>query len=93
MRTPLHAPRANAFCERFIGSLRRECLDHILILSEKQLYRLVNEYVRYFNEDRPHQGISQRIPAGPDASQPVEGEIVGRPVLGGIHQAYSRRAA
>lgn len=42
---PVHAPRANAFCERFMGGLRRECLDHILILSEKQLRRIVNEYV------------------------------------------------
>jgi putative transposase len=91
--TPPRAPRANAYCERFMGSLRRECLDHILILSEKQLRRLVNEYVQHFNEDRPHQGIDQRIPAGPDASQPVEGEIVARPVLGGLHHAYSRRAA
>jgi transposase InsO family protein len=93
LRTPVRAPRANAYCERFMGSLRRECLDHILILSEKQWCRLVNGYVQYFNEDRPHQGIDQRIPAGPNASQPVEGEIVACPVLGGLHHAYSRRAA
>ena len=93
LRTPVRAPRANAYCERFIGSLRRECLDHILILSEKQLRCLVNEYVQYFNGDRPHQGIDQRIPAEPDTSQPAVGEIVARPVLGGLHHAYSRRAA
>lgn len=93
LRTPIHAPRANAYCERVIGSLRRECLDHILILSEKQLRRLVNEYVQYFNEDRPHQGINQRIPARSDASPPIEGEIVARPVLSGLHHAYSRKAA
>ena len=46
LRTPVRAPRANAYCERFIGSIRRECLDHILILSEKQLRRLVYEYVQ-----------------------------------------------
>jgi transposase InsO family protein len=93
LRTPVRAPRANAYCERFIGSLRRECLDPILILSEKQLRRLVNEYVQFFNEDRPHQGIDQRIPAGPDSSPSIEGEIVARPVLGGLHHAYSRQAA
>jgi putative transposase len=93
LRTPVRAPRANAYCERFIGSLRRECLDHILILSEKQLRRIVNEYVQYFNTDRPHQGIDQRIPTGPDMSHPVEGEIIVRPVLGGLHHAYSRKAA
>jgi hypothetical protein len=62
-------------------------------VREQQLRRLVNEYVQYFNTERPHQGIDQRIPAGPDTSQPVEGEIVARPVLGGLHHAYSRRAA
>lgn len=93
LRTPLRAPRANAYCERFIGSLRRECLDHTLVLSEKQLRRLVNEYVHYFNDDRPHQGIHQRIPAKLEASRPGEGEIVARPVLGGLHHAYHRQAA
>ena len=96
LRTPLRAPRANAYCERFMGSLRRECLDHILILSEKQLCRLVRECVQYYNVDRPHQGIDQRTPAEADApniSLPVEGEIVVRPVLGGLHHAYDRKAA
>jgi putative transposase len=90
--TPVRAPRANAYCERFMGSLRRECLDHILILSEKHLRRLVNEYVQYFNEERPHQGINQRIPSGREPCS-GEGEIVIRPVLGGLHHAYRRKAA
>jgi putative transposase len=93
LRTPVRAPRANAYCERLIGSLRRECLDHILILSEKHLRRVVQEYVCYFNEDRPHQGLHQRIPSV-STSWPVgEGEIVARPVLGGLHHADSRKAA
>jgi putative transposase len=62
LRTPSQAPKANAICERFIGSVRRECLDHILIISERQLYRLVKEYVEYFNHARPHQGIGSQIP-------------------------------
>jgi transposase InsO family protein len=93
LRTPVRAPRANAFCERFIGSLRRECLDHARILSEKQLRRILNECVRYFNEDRPHQGIDQRIPTAPAVPSSDDGEIVARPVLGGLHHAYSRKAA
>ena len=93
LRTPIRAPRANAYCERFIGSLRRECLDHVLVLSEQQLCCLVNEYVQYFNDDRPHQGINQRIPAKLESSRPGEGEIVARPVLGGLHHAYYRQAA
>lgn len=93
LHTLVRAPRANAYCERFIGSLRRECLDHMLILNEKQLRRVVREYVCYFNEDRPHQGIDQRIPSTPPSSPTVKGEIVARPVLGGLHHAYSRKAA
>ena len=60
--TPYHAPRANAICERFLGSVRRECLDHLLIFHEKQLHRVLHAYVEYFNQARPHQGIQQRVP-------------------------------
>jgi putative transposase len=57
LKIPYQAPRANATCERFLGSVRRECLDHLLILQEKQLHRVLNAYVQYFNRARPHQGI------------------------------------
>ncbi|WP_343422603.1 integrase core domain-containing protein [Candidatus Flexifilum breve] len=62
MRTPIRAPKANAVCERFVGSVRRECLDHLIILNERHLRRLIKEYVAYFNMARPHQGISGQIP-------------------------------
>lgn len=62
LRTPYRAPKANAFCERFLGSVRRECLDHILILSEAHLHGVIKEYVQYYNSARPHQGIGQAIP-------------------------------
>jgi transposase InsO family protein len=54
---------ANSICERFLGSVRRECLDHILILGEEHLRRVLAEYVGYFAESRPHQGLGQRTPA------------------------------
>ncbi len=63
LRTPIRAPRANATCERFLGSVRRECLDHILVLSEAHLRRVLRAYGAYFNAARPHQGIGQAIPA------------------------------
>jgi putative transposase len=63
IRTPVLAPKANAFVERFVGSLRRECLDHILVLGEGHLQRVLDEYRYYFNASRPHQGIEQRRPA------------------------------
>ena len=56
LRTPVRAPRANAICERFLESVRRECLDHVLILGERHLRRVLREYVAYFNQERPHQG-------------------------------------
>jgi len=61
LKTPYHAPRANAICERFLGSVRRECLDHLLILHELQLSRVLQAYMAYFNHARPHQGLQQQI--------------------------------
>jgi putative transposase len=57
LRTPYKAPKANAVCERLMGSVRRECLDHMLIMGEKHLHRVTKEYVQYYNWTRPHQGI------------------------------------
>ncbi|MEO8288784.1 MAG: integrase core domain-containing protein [Chloroflexota bacterium] len=100
LRTPFKAPKANSVCERLMGSVRRECLDHILILGKKHLYRVVKEYVQYYNSARPHQGIGQGIPD--TASRPTElprvsaggvrGTIISFPVLGGLHHDYRRAA-
>jgi len=90
LKTPYRAPRTNAICERFLGSLRRECLDHLLILGERHLYRVVKEYKQYFNHARPHQGIEQRIPCQPVRSETpsATGKVASRPVLGGLHHDY-----
>jgi putative transposase len=55
LKTPSHTPRANAICERFLGSVRRECLDHLFILQEKQLHHVLRAYVQYFNQARPQE--------------------------------------
>jgi transposase InsO family protein len=95
LHIPPQSPNLNAICERFIGSLRRECLDHMLILNERQLHKLVNEYVLYFNQARPHQGIDQALP---DPSQLHSTSNSGalkvnaHPVLGGLHHHYRRAA-
>ena len=95
LKTPERAPKANAFCERFIGSVRRECLDHVIILSERHLRRLVREYVDYFNHARPHQGIG-RIPDPQDVDRIDELQahqsVIAVPVLGGLHHDYRRAA-
>ncbi len=64
LKTPYRAPKANAICERFLGSVRRECLDHILVVVEAHLHRVIREYMVYFNRARPRQGIAQQIPKG-----------------------------
>ena len=95
LRTAYRAPRQNATCERFLGSVRRECLDHVVVLGEVHLRRVLREYVAYFNQDRPHQGIGQHIP-GDAAASPVYVGSVGNvrafPILGGLHHAYQRAA-
>ena len=91
---PPRSPNLNAICERFLGGLRRECLDHVLILGEQHLRRVLAEWVRHFNGGRPHQGIGQRIPnqrRRPDRAGP-RGSIVACPVLGGLHHDYQRAA-
>jgi putative transposase len=91
LKIPVRAPQANAVCERFIGSLRRECLDHMLIMRSRQSRHVVREYVDYYNYSRPHQGIGQRLPARlPRTYSPSSGPITTKPVFGGVHHAYFR---
>jgi len=91
LKTPYHAPRANAICERFMRSVRQECLDHLLILQEKQLECMLKSYVVYFNQARPHQGMAQHIPepsrSALSAHQADE-QVIARPVMGGLHHDY-----
>jgi putative transposase len=91
LKTPYHAPRANAVCERFLRSVRQECLDHLLLLHEKQFQRVLNAYVVYFNQARPHQGIQQQIPGrcrSVPSSQNAGSKVIARPVLGGLQHDY-----
>ena len=81
-------------CERFLSSVRRECLDFFLILSEQHLRKIMQQYQAYFNHARPHQGINQQIPCPAEQAeeQATNGEIISLPVLGGLHHDYQRRA-
>lgn len=88
--TPFQAPNANAFAERWVRTIREECLDHILILSETHLRRVLDEFIDdYYNVARPHQGIEQRIPI-PHGQPQNTGSIQRRKVLGGIVNDYYR---
>jgi len=92
LKTLYRVPQVNGTCERFMGNLRRECLDHILIHDRKHLQQAVQEYTAYYNQERPHQGISQCIPdhyALPK-SKPTRGRITSKAILGGLHHSYAR---
>jgi putative transposase len=95
LKTPVHAPRANAICERFMRSVRQECLDHLVIYREKQLQRVLDTYVAYFNWARPHQGIAQQIPEQRKSVPSAQGtgnKVISLPVVGGLHHDYQKVA-
>ncbi len=93
LRTPPRTPQANAVCERFLGSVRRECLDHVLVLGERQLSRVLREDVAYLNRARPHQGLGQGLPASPPEELARHADPIDvLPVLGGLHHTYRRAA-
>jgi integrase-like protein len=82
----------NSVCERFLGSVRRECLDHVMILGEAHLQHVLAEYApSYFNTARPHQGIGQQIPvSGERHRSRFTGSVTAIPVLSGLHHDISR---
>ena len=91
VRLPPRAPNLNPICERFLGSVRRECLDHIVIFSERQLHRVLKENVEsYFNRARPHEGLCQRIPGCTTSRSTSEigRAVIATPLLGGLHHDY-----
>ena len=71
IKTPVRAPRANSLAERYVGTLRRECLDHLLIYGEQHLRQILAEYSQHYNEHRPHQSREQRPPLR-EPGQPVD---------------------
>ena len=86
--TPVRAPRANAAAERVIATLRRECLDHLIVLNEEHLRVILREFVAYYNSYRPHRTLLLETPV-PTIRAGI-GRIRSRPVLGGLHHVYER---
>jgi len=93
IRTPIRAPNASAFAERFVRTVRQECLDHILIFGERHLERILREYVRHYNRERPHRGLSLETPEPQPGLKLTEGEVVRVAKLGGLINEYHRIAA
>jgi transposase InsO family protein len=91
--TPLMAPRANAHCERWIGSCRRECLDRMLVLNLRHLRTILEAYVAHYNTARPHRSLGLRQPAARgDPNLGEGGEVRRRVLLGGLLSEYYRKA-
>jgi putative transposase len=91
IRTPVQSPRANAFAERWVRTVRQDCLDHLLIASRRQLQSVLCDYVRRYNQARPHRGLHLAVPE-PCSGPAHFGTVRRRDVLGGIIHEYERAA-
>jgi transposase InsO family protein len=91
--TAIRSPWQNAYAERLIGSIRRECLDHIIIGSERGLRRVLRAYVEYYSRSRTHLSLSKDAPVPRPVASPNDGDVVAIPLVGGLHHRYERRAA
>jgi putative transposase len=94
LRTPPQAPRANAYAERWVGTVRRECTDRMLIVGERHLTKVLTEYTEHYNGHRPHRSLGQR-PPNPPPPQVVDltaARVQRRPILGGLINEYTQAA-
>ena len=95
IREVLIAPKSpwqNPYCERVIGSIRRECLDHFIILSENHLCRILKDYMDYYNNCRTHLSLDRNSPSLRDIEPPSKGKVISIPQIGGLHHVYKRVA-
>jgi transposase InsO family protein len=92
-RTAPRAPWQNPYVERLIGSMRRECVDHVLVLNERHLRRLLAAYVTYYHRARTHLALRKDAPVSRPVQPPAMGRVVAHADLGGLHHHYERRAA
>ena len=87
------APRQRAYIERVIGTLRRECLDHVIVFSEASLSHHLRKFTDYYHRSRTHLSLQKDTPESRPVQAPEAGRIVAIPVVGGLHHRYERRAA
>jgi putative transposase len=87
------SPWQNPYVERVIGSIRRECLDHVIVVSERHLRRLLTGYLTYYHGARTHLALHKDAPTPRRVQTPTEGSVIAFPELGKLHHRYERRAA
>ena len=93
VKTAPRSPWQNPYVERLIGTLRRECLDHMVVLNETHLRRLLRDYLAYYHSVRTHLSLDKDSPAPRAVHRPDLGRIVETPLVGGLHHRYSRLTA
>lgn len=93
VRIAPRSPWQNAYVERLIGTIRRECLDHVIVLGEAHWKRILAEYFRYYHEARTHQALDGNAPRPREVEPPDRGPVIGAPMVGGLHHRYFRKAA
>ena len=91
--TAAGSPWQNAYVERFIGSVRRECLDHVIVLTAAGLRRVLHEYVASYSRTRTHLALNKDAPVPRLVAPPTAGGVIATPQVGGLHHRYERRAA
>ena len=91
--TAPHSPWQNPFVERLIGSVRRECLEHVVVLDERHLRRILTAYFAYYHRTRTHLSLDKDAPDGRPTEPPELGPVIAIPEVGGLHHRYVRRAA
>jgi transposase InsO family protein len=92
LSTP-RSPWQRAYIERVIGSIRRECLDHVIVFHEESLYRHVKSFVEYYHESRTHLSLEKDAPGRRSVQLPGPGRVIALPQVGGLHHRYERRVA
>ena len=98
LKTPVRTPTANSFCERLIGSMRRDCLDYLIPVNERHLKKFLQGFVIHYNRGRPHSALGPGIPEPPQVKVPASGHrhrvptghrVNKRPVVSGLHHEYN----
>ena len=87
------APWQNPYAERLIGTIRRDCLDHVIVIGERHLQRVLENFCEYYHHSRPHRSLTQDSPVPRPVIPPEQGPVVEFPQVGGLHHLYTRQAA
>ena len=90
--TAPRSPWQNQFVERLIGSIRRECLNYVIVINDRHLRRILRDYFDYYHHARAHLSLDRNSPAAPDIEPPDSSKVIAIPQVGGLHHVYRRAA-